>query len=1239
MNGAEDKLPRLIADLVLATSPVPDAIRFLSDGAGRVRGFDGVLISPGSKPFVPQGKSYWEFGCGEDIAKKASKEVQKRTDQVEPSERAQATLVFVSPRHYNNPIKLRQKLEAELAHGRGWKEFRLYDGGELRHWLNLAPAVAARWAKLEMGAYPEDVLSIEEFWQNYSSRFERRLLEEVLLAGRQAQAAEVISRLARLKPDRIPISADAPDESVAFTVAAIRRTDPGTRLVLEARTLIVTSEKAVRGVMERNLVFIPVGAALSSAGLLLGQGPTVLPLARAGTGAGDISLPRPPRHEFIEALMPSGLSRSQAEQLAAECGRSVTVLARRRPSITASRPHWGDRLELVPAVLAGGWDSANENDIAVIAKLAGIGGDEYGNWQVAMQPLLLGEDPAIEHEGTVWKLRAPVDAFVTLGRHIGPGHFMRLRDAAHQVFSDRNANIGKSAAERFMSGPDLKHSIWLREGLATALLLTATLASAAEIAPALATYGGAQAWVDEVVGSLSGLDSDVELLASLREALPLLAEAAPRPFVAALDRMVRRTPEMVSTLFVERTEFISPESDHVWLLWALEALAWEPRMLTKVCILLARLSALDPGGKLTNRPQQSLREILLPWLPHTDAPLASRLGAMKAVIRTDANVGWDLVLQLLPEHHGVSSMTRRPKLREAGTHDSGIPRTEAADAYRYASKQALELLGSDPGRWGQLIERLPDLASEDLEAVTARLDGFFAGLPQKEREEPWRKLRALVARHSSVPKADWTLKGEPLVALSQLVDRWAPEEPVKAAALLFDDPRYGHGSYPPAAEAAQELETRSEDAIRNLLATEGHSGLLRLASATQSAWAVGRKAAEVVAGVGDGIALCAAALAADSPALTEFAIAVSAGMATRECDEWRRHLELSNERGMPPKHLAALLIGLPDTPSTWDLAEHFGYDVDNAYWTRKRHWRLDDSAELERAARKFLEVGRAMAALSLLDDATEPSTVLVFTALDQAVAEANSNAGLSDPLVTYHVERIFDALRKRTDVDRTELARREFAWFPLLAGPGRPRRDLALFDIMARDPTDFVAFLKTVFRAKSTEHEDAKASDDNRWRAAYNVLEAFRNVPGSSSAGFDGAILGAWVKLALEMLQDADIADVGAQYVGKVLAHAPVDPDDGAWPATPLRDLIEELESDHLETGIAIERFNMRGVHTKALYDGGKDERELARVNRTWAQVCAPWPRTSDLLLRIAADWDHHADREDTEARQRKMRD
>jgi len=280
-----------------------------------------------------------------------------------------------------------------------------------------------------------------------------------------------------------------------------------------------------------------------------------------------------------------------------------------------------------------------------------------------------------------------------------------------------------------------------------------------------------------------------------------------------------------------------------------------------------------------------------------------------------------------------------------------------------------------------LIERLPDLASEDLEAATARLDGFLAGLPQEEREAPWRKLRALVAQHSSVPEVDWTLKGEPLAALSRLVSRWAPVDPVKAAALLFDDPRYGHGLYPPAAEAAQELETSSEEAIRSLLATEGHSGLLRLASATRSAWAVGRKAAEMVAGVSDGIALCAAALATESPALAEFAIAVSAGLATHKPDEWRRHLELSNERGMPPDHLAALLIGLPDTLSVWGLAERLGPNVDRAYWTRKRPWRIDDSAELEVAVRKFLEVGRALAALSLLDDATEPSAVLVFTAL------------------------------------------------------------------------------------------------------------------------------------------------------------------------------------------------------------------------------------------------------------------
>lgn len=153
------------------------------------------------------------------------------------------------------------------------------------------------------------------------------------------------------------------------------------------------------------------------------------------------------------------------------------------------------------------------------------------------------------------------------------------------------------------------------------------------------------------------------------------------------------------------------------------------------------------------------------------------------------------------------------------------------------------------------------------------------------------------------------------------------------------------------------------------------------------------------------------------------------------------------------------------------------------------------------------------------------------------------------------------------------------------------------------------------------------------------MIQEFRTIPGLSGSTLDEGILAAWVRRAQELLRDADIEDVGIQYVGRLLAHCPADPDDGAWPATALRNLIDDLTSEHLEIGIGMERYSMRGAYSKGLYDGGADERELARLTRSWSEACAAWPRTADLLMRIAADWDRHADREDTEARQRKMRD
>jgi alpha/beta superfamily hydrolase len=87
-----------------------------------------------------------------------------------------------------------------------------------------------------------------------------------------------------------------------------------------------------------------------------------------------------------------------------------------------------------------------------------------------------------------------------------------------------------------------------------------------------------------------------------------------------------------------------------------------------------------------------------------------------------------------------------------------------------------------------------------------------------------------------------------------------------------------------------------------------------------------------------------------------------------------------------------------------------------------------------------------------------------------------------------------------------------------------------------------------------------------------------------------------------------------------------------------VRDLIEELASQHVERGVEVERHNVRGVVSKAIFEGGRQERALAEEARGWARASARWPRTAAMLLSVAQMWDAMADREDQRARHDEMR-
>jgi hypothetical protein len=334
-TSARTTFPGLIADLIIASANYITAYRFPNREKGQVRGFDGVLEATGFPPFVPDGASIWEFGVTADVVAKADGEFEKRTEQVDQAVRANTTFVFATPRTWDRPSKqISDWLSEKRARGQ-WKGVECIDGIALEHWLDRHPAVAAHYARYELGLAPTTgACSSGEFWEEFSTRFSPTLTDEVVLAGREAQASELLLRLSE-GGSRLAFAADSADEVIAFVIAAIRRAAPETRSFLEGRAMVVDSVEAARHLAaKKGLIFMPRGQARQLVGLLAQAGPTVISAGADEQRGQHDFLARPTNSELAKAFVSMGITEAEGYELARRCGRSLAVLARQKPSGT-----------------------------------------------------------------------------------------------------------------------------------------------------------------------------------------------------------------------------------------------------------------------------------------------------------------------------------------------------------------------------------------------------------------------------------------------------------------------------------------------------------------------------------------------------------------------------------------------------------------------------------------------------------------------------------------------------------------------------------------------------------------------------------------------------------------------------------------------------------------------------------------------------------------------------------------
>jgi hypothetical protein len=933
------------------------------------------------------------------------------------------------------------------------------------------------------------------------------------------------------------------------------------------------------------------------------------------------------------ALRQAGVTDSDLSRFVRAGNKSLVALQRVSAKFDQPDPdQWSQDLSdrvVRRAWLAGAWNHLRSGDVEVLETLTKDAGDAI---EERLHAIVRQPDPLFTRVGATWAVAAPEDSWRTARHTIREADLAALERAVQDVLGAVDPRLEVPPDERWTAeiyGKARIHSTDLRNGLARSIALLGSRGDEVRLS------GGrsARVWAERVVWNLlqrANEDGSAQLWASMDDVMPFVAEAAPDVFLRAASEGASGAGPLLGALFQDQDDSWRVSSPHTGLLWALECVAWSPRHFGFAVEVLAKLAEIDPGGKLSNRPAASLRDIFRPWVPQTSAPAETRLLTLDALLQRHLEVTWSLLLSLLPEHYEVGMYTHKPRFRDWAREDApSVTPQELFTVVDSVAQRIVRIAAEEPRRWVQVIPEFDRLTVERRREAIAALESLNRNdLDSETLAALWDAVGDFVRRHRQYPDAGWSLSEEWLAPLAAAGERLRPTRSTDIHRWLFDDwtPDIGVSVSDDFAAYEAAVQRARDAAAAQILEDQGFRDLTELAKTVQLPWALGAAVARA-SDVHDFDAL--GLLDSDEGRLVQFADGFARGRGegnVATIGPWVRRFD-----GRPLVQ-ARLLQTLTDVREAWGLLSELSHDVDQAYWAEfAPYGRGADFPHVTEVARQLLKHGRAAMAVDALSLYAKRMAVEVDVVIE-ALAQFGTVEDPETGRVSEHdLTSLLDYLRS-SGVDETEVARFEWKFLPALHYESKAP---SLQRLLARDPKSFVQLIEFAFKRAGAASE-AESQEVNAAMASnsYRLLRDWHVVPGTNDEGtVDAGELNDWLAEVRSLLSDADRLEIGELQVGEVLAHAPSD-SDGTFPTRAVRDVLEAAPNDRLERGFMVGLRNKRGMTSRGLTDGGQQEYELADRYDAWAEaVEATHPRTAGALRGVAESYREEGRRNDEEVR------
>lgn len=1228
---SKDLFPELIRRLLSTTPGVSELSMRASDGVNSP-GWDGRANSDGRGSYLPTGVLALELGTGSNPKKKAQDEYDKRTRNPNDVVPAEASFIFVTPRRWSGS----EAWVSERSKDTPWKQIRVIDADDIEGWLVETPTVHY-WISEQLGRSPRNGETLDLWWHRFRARTKPALPASLFLAGREEFRANLMTSLEGTGTST-GVSASTKEEAVAFTFAALESSNELGQLGHLA--LVVHSREVWDRTVAQpgKMILLPTFAEPDLSAARQHGHQVIVPIGpyQFARSSSVIKLPPPGRQEAAAALESVEIPYDRAYRLAGLARRSMRSLIRDLAQDPAfGKPEWGKppvASVFAPLVIAGSWTDS-EADREIVAELAG---KSWAELEVHLSEWKGSDDPPFVWSNREWHVASAQESMMILHTALSQSHLERWHEIAARILLESDPRLDLSPEDRPMAairGIQPNHSDVLRQGFARGIALLGSLEDET-LSDGNTAADHARRIVRTVISAANGDDTGTTWR-SLAGVLPAIAEGAPQTLLDLLHEELESTPAAIESMFCdnEQSSWLFSDSPHTGLLWALEGLCWSPDYFADAARALARLDELDPTGRLSNRPLNSLSGVLVHWIRHTGATAEQRQRVIEQICDRHDATGWKLLIALWPEDHATASPPHSPLFRDWRPDDQGVTIAEVLEHIHHLVTMAVKLASQSPVRWKVIVTHLGPLPPLERDRILLAIEEIVEtdGLADAHKLDLWESLRNEVARHRTFASSRWSMSEEPLERMEVLASSIEPNHDPERFAYLFawhpDLP--GIDPFDHEAHTAELVRLRTE--ALNEVAASDISHLERLAARSPAPSQLGFALGEAAF---DGLTPELLKWLDDAGPLGEVAAQWAGRRSFAGGSAWLQAM-LENENADSFDRQLILALNSPPVPESWNTVQEFNSDLFGAYWERMSPMRVADE-NVEDAARELLAHDRpwaAMEALSLRAGDEKRSAQTLNTGFICEVLDATLT---SDPKgqtqlqsLGYEVGRLLDYLDSQ-GVDDETLAKYEWQYFRLLEDYREPR---ALFNALGTDPKLFVDLVSRVYRGKNQSKRQHDEAETDFGQHAWWVLNGWKKLPGLRDDGtVDSEHLTSWVRESRRLLDEADRADIGDEQVGQVLAMSPVGTD-GAWPAETVRELIDTIGSRSLETGFHVGLLNARGTTSRGIYDGGTQERSLAERYRNYAaQFSHVWPRAARVVRGIADDYDRDARREDQRA-------